>query len=136
MNDTHWFEDYRRARELSLKYETAKKYGATVPGNRKRENQTILVPRGEVIELAKLCALRAQTSGRHLEKFVALWAYVRDVVKITPGHLTCEICGQIYIPLPENSECPFCRIERMSAEACAAAIDSGAVGKNNEGAVK
>ena len=50
-----WLEDYCRAQELSLKYETAKKYGSTVPGNRKRENQMILVPRGEVVDLANVC---------------------------------------------------------------------------------
>ena len=112
MNDEQWLKEYRRALELSRKYDEAKKYGATVPGNRKRENQTILVPRGEAVELTKLCALRAHTSGLYLQKFVALWAYARDAAKITAGHLTCETCGQPYIPLPENSECPFCRIDR------------------------
>lgn len=120
MRDEHWLKDYRRAQELSLKYDKAKKYGSTVPGNRKRENQMILVPRGEAVELAKLCALRAHISGLHLQKFVALWAYVRDVAKITAGHLTCETCGQPYIPLPGHTECPFCRIERDAS----AALDS------------
>ena len=117
-----WLEDYRRAQELSLKYETAKKYGSTVPGNRKRENQMILVPRGEVVDLAKAYKQSVYVSRIHLEKFVMMWAYARDVAKATPGHLTCGTCGQIYIPLPESGECPFCRIERVSGESIKSAI--------------
>ena len=124
-----WLEEYRRAQELSLKYETAKKYGSTVPGNRKRENQMILVPRGEVVDLAKAYKRSVHVSRIHLEKFVMLWAYARDVAKATPGHLTCETCGQIYIPLPESGECPFCRIERLSNEAVDSALAEAADGK-------
>ena len=121
-----WLEDYRRAQELSLKYETAKKYGSTVPGNRKRENQMILVPRGEVVDLATAYKRSVHVSRIHLEKFVMLWAYARDVAKATPGHLTCGTCGQIYIPLPESGECPFCRIERLSNEAVDSALAEAA----------
>ena len=106
-----WLADYRRAQELSLKYETAKKYGSTVPGNRKRENQMILAPRGEVVDLARDYKRSVYVGRIHLERFVMMWAYARDVAKATPGHLTCGTCGQIYIPLPESGECPFCRIE-------------------------
>ena len=116
---TDWRGEYRRAQELALKYDTAKKYGSTVPGNRKRENQMILVPRGEAVELAKLCALRIHTSYVHLEKYIALWAYMRDVAKATPGHLTCETCGNNYIPLPESGECPFCRLDRVNFQEAA-----------------
>ena len=129
MNDEQWLKEYRRALELSRKYDEAKKYGATVPGNRKRENQMILVQRGEAVDLARGYKQSVQVSRIHLEKFVMLWAYMRDVAKITAGHLTCGTCGQPYIPLPENSECPFCRIERLSSDSVQSAILGEARGK-------
>ena len=108
---TDWRTEYRNAGELALKYDTAKKYGPTVPGNRKRENQMILVPRGEAVTLASDYKRRIQISRIYLEQVTAWRAYARDVAKAAPGHLTCGTCGQIYIPLPESGECPFCRIE-------------------------
>ena len=108
---TDWRTEYRNAGELALKYDTAKKYGPTVPGNRKRENQMILVPRGEAVTLASDYKRRIQISRIYLEQVTAWRAYARDVAKAASGHLTCGTCGQIYIPLSESGECPFCRIE-------------------------
>lgn len=128
---TDWQGDYRKAQELALKYETAKKYGSTVPGNRKRENQTILVPRGEAVNLARDYKLRVHISRLYLEQVLAWQAYVRDVAKLAPGHSTCEKCGHIYIPLPENVECPFCRIDR-DAQATVNAVLTAAVNQNSD----
>lgn len=107
---------YQEAIEAAVRYRDAPRAGWVKPGNKKRENQTIEVPRVEAERLAADLASARYASYFRLYENMALQNYMDQLAEGEPDAELCPKCKHNFLPGWMGGKCPYCAAESAAQE--------------------
>lgn len=110
-------DKYQEALKLERKYRDAPRAGWAEKGNRKKENEAILVRRSEVANLAQSLAGARHASYARLYQDIALKNLLGKYAVQKMGEAPyCKKCHQNYLPEWAEGRCPYCAAEEDAKE--------------------
>lgn len=104
--------EYKKAGRIKLGFVNAKRAGWDGSGKKKRENETILVPRSEAVSLAEKLRSAMYARELYLDAMFGLKDTMGQLAIGEEGAVDCPKCGMTYRERWMGGRCPYC--EAMS----------------------
>ncbi len=104
-------EKYFTAQALEKKYREAPRAGWVKPGSRTSGNQTIMVQRTEVVQVAMDLASGIYKNFVRLYETMNLQGYMSQLAEDEPDAVVCNRCHNHFLPGWMDGKCPYCEAE-------------------------